>query len=124
MKEIEIIENELNEDMLELIKYHLPNNNRDTIKVYENFKHQTILYYKDEVLDAMLSYFFFDFPYDIIVVMQRDNKFYKHMWRVLRDTINSRVKPLRIMSDPNNRVLVKGAIRHGGVWIDDEIHFK
>jgi hypothetical protein len=121
---IEIIENELKDEMIELIEYHLPGKSTDTVNVYKHFNHQSILYYdEDGKLDAMLSYFYFDFPYDSIVSMQRDNKFNKHMWRVLKDTIASRVKPLRIMSDPNNSVLVKGAIRHGGVWHQDEIWF-
>jgi hypothetical protein len=115
---------ELNEDMLELIEYHLKGRSRDTISWYENFEHDTVLFYdKDNNLDSMLSYFILDFPFDTIIAMQRDNKFNKYMWRILRDTIHSRVKPIRIMSDPNNKVLVKGAIRHGGEWHQDEIWF-
>ena len=121
--ERKIVENELNEDMIELIKYHLPGKYEDTLKVYENFNHQTILYYKDGQLDAMLSYFFFDFSYDSIVVMQRDNKFNKHMWKVLRDTIDKREKQIRVMSDPTNGALVRAAERHGGIWVGDEIIF-
>ena len=115
---------ELEDDMIDLIEYHLPGRSRDTIAWYSNFEHETILFYDDEdKLDGMISYFFLDFKFDTVIVMQRKNVFYKSMWRILKETIAKRVKPLRIMSDPNNDVLVKGAQRHGGVWIDDEIHF-
>jgi hypothetical protein len=115
---------ELSSDMIDLIEYHLPNRSRDTITWYENFSQETVLYYKDGKLDGMISYFFLDFPFDTIIVMQRDNVFYKSMWRILKETISKRVKPLRIMSDPNNKVLVRGAERHGGKWHEDEIWFK
>jgi hypothetical protein len=116
--------NELTEDMLGLIEYHLPGKSKDTIAWYKYFKHDTVLFYDDDNnLDSMLSYFILDFPFDMMIAMQRDNKFSKEMWRILRDTIHLRVKPLRIMSDPNNKVLVKGAIRHGGEWHQDEIWF-
>ena len=114
----------LNKDMLELIEYHLPGRSEDTISWYENFKHDTVLFYdEDNVLDGMLSYFILDFKFDTIIAMQRGNIFYKDMWRILKDTIANKVKPLRIMSDPSNKVLVKGAERHKGVWHQDEIWF-
>ena len=115
---------ELTEDMIGLIEYHLKDRSGDTITWYRSFKHETILYYDiEDKLEGMISYFFLDFVFDTMVVMQRDNVFYKSMWRILKDTIKNRVKPLRIMSDPNNKVLVKGAIRHGGTWMQDEIWF-
>jgi hypothetical protein len=114
----------LNKDMLDLIEYHLPGRSRDTISWYENFKHDTVLFYDDDgILDGMLSYFILDFKFDTMIAMQRDNKFYKMMWKILKDTIANRQKPLRIMSDPTNKVLVEGAKRHGGVWHHDEIWF-
>ena len=120
----EIYTEELNEDMIDLIEYHLAGKSRDTIAWYKNFEHETILYYNDEdKLEGMISYFFLDFKFDTMIVMQRDNVFYKSMWRILKDTIKSRVKPLRIMSDPSNKVLVEGAKRHGGQWHHDEIWF-
>ena len=115
---------ELNEDMIDLIEYHLRDKSRDTITWYKNFKHQTVLYYDEECkLQGMISYFLLDFQFDTMIVMQRENVFYKSMWRILKDTIKSRTKPLRIMSDPKNDVLVKGAKRHGGQWHHDEIWF-
>jgi len=122
MKRIEYT-TEVSEDMIDLIEYHLPGRSRDTISWYKNFSQETILYYKDGKLDGMISYFFLDFKFDMIIVMQRDNVFYKSMWKILKKTIQERVKPIRIMSDPNNKVLVRGAIRNGGKWVDDEIFF-
>ena len=114
----------LEKDMIGLIEYHLPGRSRDTLSWYENFEHETVLYYDDEgQLDGMISYFFLDFRFDTVIVMQRDNVFYKSMWKVLKNTIAKRVKPLRIMSDPSNDVLVKGAKRHGGEWMQDEVWF-
>ena len=52
-----------------------------------------------------------------------DDKFNKEMCRTLRDTIATRSKALRIASDPKNTALQKGATRHGGQFIDGEIHF-
>lgn len=124
MREIKFVENQLLPEMEELIEYHLPGRSRDTLSCYKMWDHETLLYYTPEgKLDAMLSYFFLDFPFDMIIVMQRDNKFYKHMWRTLRDTTQQRVKPLRIMSDPNNRVLVNKVKEYGGEWHKDEIWF-
>ena len=114
---------ELEQDMIDLIEYHLPGRSKDTLTWYENFTQETVLYYKDDKLDGMISYFYLDFGFDTIIVMQRDNVFYKSMWRILKDTIAKRVKPLRIMSDPSNKVLVKGAKRHGGQWHHDEAWF-
>jgi len=129
MTERYYIENELNEDMIELIKHHLPNNHLDTIRLYENFNHETVLYYiTDERgirrLDAMISYFFFDFSYDSIVVMQRDNNFNRDMWKILKDTIKTRSKQLRIMSDPTNQALRRAVERLKGYWVEDEIIFE
>jgi len=113
---------ELNKEMVDLIKHHLPGRSRDTIAWYENFRHDTVLEYNDKgEVEWMISYFFLDFVFDTMIVMQRDNKFPKTMWRILRDTAHSRLKPLRIMSDPTNKVLVKMIEKHGGVWHGDEI---
>ncbi len=119
----EVYTTELTEDMIGLIEYHLKERSGDTITWYKSFTHETILYYDGDKLDGMISYFFLDFVFDTMILMQRDNTFYKSMWRALKDTIKNRVKPLRIMSDPSNKVLVKGAIRHEGVWHHDEIWF-
>ena len=112
---------ELNKEMIDLIKHHLPGRNRDTIAWYENFTHETVLEYNEEGdIDWLISYFYLDFPFDNMIVMQRTNKFPKTMWRILRDTVQKRVKPIRIMSDPTNKVLVKMSTKYGAVWHEDE----
>ncbi|OYT57747.1 MAG: hypothetical protein B6U76_00125 [Desulfurococcales archaeon ex4484_217_2] len=113
---------ELLPEMIDLIEWHLPGRSKDTISCYQMWDHETLLYYDEEGnLDAMISYFFVDFPFDMMIVMQRNNKFYKDMWKVLRDTTQNRVKPIRIMSDPNNKVLVRKTKQYGGEWHQDEL---
>ena len=108
----------------ELIKAHLPNNHRDTLACYKAFEHEDYLEYsKEGELIALVSYFYLDFKWDLMVAMAKDNKFTKTQWKVLYDTIKNRAKTIRIMSDPNNPALVKAVKRHGGYWIDDEIIF-
>jgi len=115
---------ELNREMVDLINHHLPNRSRDTIVWYENFKHDTVVEYNDEgEAEWMISYFFLDFPFDTMILMQRDNKFPKKMWKILRASLINREKAIRIMSDPSNKVLVKMAEKYGGVWHQDEIWF-
>ena len=114
----------LNSDMLEIIEHHLPDRSRDTISCYEMWNHETYYEYnKEGKIDWMVSYFFLDFKWDMVIVMQRDNNFTKQLWKILKDTIKNRIKPLRISSDPTNKVLVRGAIKNGGIWHDDEIWF-
>jgi hypothetical protein len=115
---------ELTEDMVELINHHLPGRSQDTIACYKMWEHETVLFYnEDGTLDAMISYFFLDFRFDMMIVMQRNNRFYKSMWQILRDTTQNRVKPIRIMSDPTNEVLVKMTKKYGGEWHYDELWF-
>ena len=115
---------ELDKDMVDLINYHLSDRSRDTLACYTGWRHETMKEYNTQgEIDWMISYFYLDFKFDMIIVMQRDNKFSKSLWRILRDTIDKRVKPLRVMSDPSNEAIVEGAKRHGGVWMNDEIFF-
>ena len=115
---------ELNEGMVDLINIHLPGRSRDTITWYKNFEHETVLQYDSEGrVEWMISYFFLDFPFDTMIVMQRESKFPKKMWKILRDTVGQRVKPIRIMSDPSNEVLVKMSIKYGAVWHEDEMWY-
>ena len=120
----EVRTSELTEDMLGIIEYHLPGRSKDTIAWYENFTHDTVLFYDDEDrLDSMLSYFSLDFRFDTMIAMQREDKFSKRMWKILRDTLVSRVKPIRIMSDPKKKALHKAAARYGGKFYEDEVFF-
>ena len=106
------------------IKEHLPNRYKDTLACYDMWKHQD---WKDIAEDGELvgfiSYFFLDFKFDMIITAAKDNKFSRTQWKILRQTILNRTKPLRIQSDPNNRALHKGAARLGGVFVEDEVHF-
>jgi hypothetical protein len=120
----EIYTRELTGEMIDLIEYHLPGKSKDTVTWYKNFTHETVLYYNDnEELEGMVSYFFLDFKFDMIITAAKDNKFSRTQWKILRQTILNRTKPLRIQSDPNNRALHKGAARLGGVFVEDEVHF-
>ena len=106
------------------IKEHLPGRYKDTLACYKAFKHQDWEEYNDEgELIGFVSYFLLDFKHDMIITAAKDNKFSKAQWRILRDTLRDRVKPIRIQSDPNNKALHKGAARLGGVFIEDEIYF-
>jgi len=106
------------------IKEHLPNRYRDTLACYEAFEHQDWVEYNEEgELIGFISYFLVDFKHDIIITAAKNNKFSKAQWRILRDTIVNRVKPLRIQSDPTNQVLHRGAAKYGGKFIEDEIYF-
>lgn len=107
------------------IKAHLPDRYQDTLNCYKVFTHEDWEDIDEDTgeLIGFVSYFFLDFKYDMIVTAAKDNRFSKEQWRVLKDTLRNRVKPIRIMSDPTNIVLHKGAARLGGIFIEDEIFF-
>jgi hypothetical protein len=108
----------------ERIKEHLPGRYQDTLACYDCFTHEDWEDITEEgELVGFISYFYLDFGWDMIITAAKDNKFSKEQWRILRDTLIKRVKPIRIQSDPNNPALVKGAARFGGVFVEDEIHF-
>ncbi len=104
------------------IKAHLPGRYEDTLKCYEMWEHQDWEERADDgELIGFISYFFLDFPYDIIITAAEDNKFSKAQWRILKDTINNRTKPLRIESDPSNPVLHRAIKQFGGKFVDSTI---
>ena len=124
MKERTVMEREKPTTIEELVKLHLPGRYHDTLKFYEAFKHEDYLEYdEDGELIALVSYFYLDFKWDVIITMAKDNRFTKKQWKVLSKTIDNRAKMLRIMSDPNNPALRKAVDRHGGYWVEDEIIF-
>ncbi len=104
---------------------HLPGKYEDTLRCYDVFKSESWEDRDEETgeLLGFVSYFFLDFKYDMIITAAKDNRFSKSQWRVLRDTLRKRVKPIRIQSDPSNLALHKGAKRLGGEFYDDEIFF-
>ena len=108
----------------ERIKEHLPGRYEDTLSCYDMWRHED---WEDKAEDGELvgfiSYFFLDFRFDIIITAAKDNKFSKAQWRVLRDTIQYRTKPLRIQSDPYNKVLQRVVKKYGGKFVEDEIFF-
>ena len=107
------------------IKEHLPGRYKDTLACYDMWDHEDWTEYDEDTgeLIGFISYFFLDFRFDMIITAAKNNRFSKKQWRVLRDTIKNRVKPLRIQSDPSNKALIKGAARYGGRFIEDEIFF-
>ena len=107
------------------LKDHLPGRYEDTLKCYEMWEHQD---WEDRDPDTgeligFVSYFLLDFRFDMIITAAKENKFSKEQWRVLRETIVNRVKPLRIASDPSNKVLHRAVKKFGGKFIMDEIYF-
>ena len=114
----------IDEQIKELLIHHLPGRHADTIACYDMWEHQD---WKDEntdgTINGFISYFFLDFRFDIIITAAKDNKFSKAQWRVLRDTIQYRTKPLRIQSDPYNKVLQRVVKKYGGKFVEDEIFF-
>ena len=104
---------------------HLPGKYQDTLNCYKIFTHED---WEDRDEDTgellgFISYFFLDFKHDMVITAAKDNKFSKAQWRVLRDTLRARVKPISIQSDPKNIALHKGAKRLGGEFYDDTIYF-
>ncbi len=109
----------------EMLIDHLPERYTDTLNCYKCFKNES---WEDRDKDTgellgFISYFFLDFKHDMIITAAKDNKFSKAQWRVLRDTLRNRVKPISIQSDPDNKALHKGAERLGGVFYEDTIYF-
>jgi len=106
------------------LKEHLPDRYADTLACYDMWEHQDWEdIAEDGELVGFISYFLLDFKFDMIITAAKDNRFSKAQWRILRDTIKYRTKPIRIQSDPNNLALHKGAARLGGTFVEDEIHF-
>lgn len=98
---------------------------RDTLACYKCFSNESWEDRDEETgeLVGFVSYFFLDFGFDMLIAAAKDNKFSKAQWRVLRDTIKNRVKPLRIQSDPTNPVLHRAAESFGGFFVDGDIYF-
>jgi len=108
----------------ERIKHHLPGRYRDTLSCYKAFEHQDWEEFNEEgELTGFITYFLVDFKHDIIITAAKDNRFSKAQWKILRDTIINRVKPIRIQSDPDNQVLHRVAAKYGGYFVGDEIYF-
>ena len=108
----------------ERIKEHLPGRYADTLACYKVWEHED-WEDKDEsgYLKGFVSYFFLDFKFDMIITAAENNRFSKEQWKVIRDTVVHRVKPIRIQSDPGNPILHKIAHKYGGKFYDDEIWF-
>ena len=109
----------------EMLIDHLPNRYEDTLACYSCFKHESWEDIDEDTgeLLGFISYFFLDFKHDMIITAAKDNKFSKAQWRILRDTLRARAKPIRIQSDPKNQALHKGAARLGGKFFGEEIFF-
>ena len=109
----------------ELLIHHLPGRYADTLACYDMWEHQDWEDRDKETgeLKGFISYFFLDFRFDMVIVAQQENRFSKDQWRVLRDTIQYRTKPLRIQSDPYNKVLQRAVKKYGGKFVEDEIYF-
>ena len=108
----------------ELLIDHLGDRVDDTLQCYDMWKHEDWEDITDDgELIGFISYFLLDFKFDMVITAAKDNNFSKTQWRIIRDTIRERAKPLRIQSDPSNKALHKGAARLGGVFLEDEIWF-
>ena len=108
----------------EMLIAHLPNRYADTLACYSMWKYEDWKdIQEDGSMNGFVSYFFLDFKYDMIITAATDNKFSKTQWRVLRDTIVNRTKPISIQSDPSNKILHKAAEKFGGKFYEDVIYF-
>ena len=109
----------------EMLIQHLPGRYEDTLNCYKCFKHENWEDRDEETgeLLGFVSYFFLDFKYDMIITAAKNDRFSKSQWKVLRDTLRARVKPIRIQSDPNKPQIHKGAARLGGKFYGEEIFF-
>jgi len=104
------------------LKDHLPNIWGPAVDCYSNYIHEDWYdYAEDGELLGFISYFFLEDKSDMIITAAKDNRYSKAHWRVLRDTLINRSKPIRIQSDPKNKVLHKGAEKFGGFFLGSEI---
>lgn len=104
------------------LREHLGDRVADTLKCYDMWEHQDWEDITDDgELIGFISYFLLDFKFDMIITAAKDNIFSRTQWRIIKDAVVNRVKPLRIQSDPSNIVLQKIVKKYGGVFLDDEI---
>lgn len=112
------------ETIEDLLIDHLPNRYNDTLKCYQMWEHED---WEDRdssgELKGFISYFKLDFNFDMIITAAQGNVFSRAQWKILKHTIENRVKPLRIESDPSNKALHKAAARLGGKFFESEIFF-
>jgi len=109
----------------EMLMLHLPNRYEDTLACYDCFTYEDWKdYNEDGSLKGFISYFFLDFKYDMVITAATGDIFSRAQWKILRDTIKNRTKPISIQSDPNKPALHKAAARLGGEFYDDTIYFK
>ena len=108
----------------ELLIDHLGTRVEDTLSCYAMWEHEDWEDITDDgELIGFISYFLLDFKFDMVITAAKNNRFSKTQWRILRDTIVKRVKPLRIQSDPSNTAIQKSAKRFGGIFLEDEVWF-
>lgn len=108
----------------ELLIEHLGTRVEDTLSCYAMWEHEDWEDITDDgELIGFISYFLLDFKFDMVITAAKNNRFSKTQWRILRDTIVKRVKPLRIQSDPSNNAIQKSAKRFGGIFLEDEVWF-
>jgi len=108
----------------ELLIEHLGTRVEDTLSCYAMWEHEDWEDITDDgELIGFISYFLLDFKFDMVITAAKNNRFSKTQWRILRDTIVKRVKPLRIQSDPSNLAIQKSAKRLGGIFLEDEVWF-
>lgn len=108
----------------ELLIEHLGTRVEDTLSCYAMWEHEDWEDITDDgELIGFISYFLLDFKFDMVITAAKNNRFSKTQWRILRDTIVKRVKPLRIQSDPSNTAIQKSAKRFGGIFLEDEVWF-
>jgi len=117
-------EHRMDNQIKEMLIDHLPNRYEDTLACYDMWKYEDWKDTREDgTINGFISYFFLDFEHDMIITAATDNRFSKAQWRILRDTIVNRTKPLRIESDPSNKILHKAAASYGGKFFGREIFF-
>ena len=109
----------------EMLRQHLPDRATDTLACYEAFKHDDWKDLDEEGnLKGFVSYFFLDFTHDMLITAANNNTFSKTHFKVVKDTVLNRDRPLRISADQNKKILHKLVEKYGGKFFEGEIWFR
>ena len=104
------------------LKDHLPHIWGPAVNCYKKYKHENWYdYAEDGELLGFITYFFLAGKSDMIITAAKNDRYSKDHWRILRDTLIHRTKPIRIESDKDNNVLIRGAKKFGGFFLGTEI---
>jgi len=113
------------ETITELLEDHLEGDRlKETLDCYTKYIHEswTNISPEGEVI-GFITYFFMKGEYDMIITAAKGNRFSKSQWRILQRLLQNRTRKIVINSDPNNKVLHRGAAKLGGKFIGEDVYF-